>query len=77
MNHGAASMFVEQHGLGLTVDPYDVTGIRQAILTVYGQRGTAAALNVSTAGIEKYDRQALTRELAQVLAAATRPAALA
>jgi glycosyltransferase involved in cell wall biosynthesis len=69
--HGAASMFVKRHGLGLTVEPFDVAGIRQAILAVYGQRGTAAALNVSTAGIEKYDRQALTRELAQVLSVAT------
>lgn len=67
---GAASMFVERHGLGLTVDPCDVAGIRQAILAVYAQRGTAAALNVNTAGIENYDRQALTRELAQVLSAA-------
>ncbi len=65
---GAAASFVEQHSLGLTVDPSDVAGIQQAILTVYRQSKTAAPLRVSTAGIEAYDRQALTRKLAQVLA---------
>ena len=64
---GAAASFVEQHGLGLTVDPSDVAGIQQAILTVYRQSKTAAPLRVSTAGIEAYDRRALTRKLAQVL----------
>ncbi len=28
-------VFVEQHGLGLTVDPSDVAGIEDAILTAY------------------------------------------
>lgn len=64
---GAAASFVEQHGLGLTVDPSDVAGIQEAILTVYRQSITAAPLRVSTAGIEAYDRQALTRKLAHVL----------
>jgi glycosyltransferase involved in cell wall biosynthesis len=67
---GAAAGFVERHGLGLTVDPYDVTGIREAILKVYRQRETVAPLRLSTAGIEPYDRQALTRDLAQVLSTA-------
>lgn len=64
---GAAASLVEQHGLGLTVDPFDVAGIQQAILTVYRQSKSVAPLRVSTAGIEAYDRQALTRKLAQVL----------
>jgi len=65
--HGAAASFVERHSLGLTVDPNDVTGIQQAILTVYRRSKTAKPLRVNTAGIEAYDRQALTRKLAQVL----------
>jgi glycosyltransferase involved in cell wall biosynthesis len=63
---GAASSFVERHGLGFTVEPSDVAGIQRAILTVYRQSKTAAPLRVSTAGIEAYDRQALTRKLSQV-----------
>jgi glycosyltransferase involved in cell wall biosynthesis len=66
---GAAARFVEQHGLGFTVDPADRAGIQQALLAAYRQSKTAAPLRVSAAGIEAYDRQALTRQLAQVLAA--------
>jgi len=64
---GAAASLVERHGLGFTVDPSDVAGIQHALLTVYRQSKTAAPLRVSAAGIEAYDRQALTRKLAQVL----------
>lgn len=64
---GAAANFVEQHSLGLTVEPSDVAAIQQAILTVYCQSKTTAPLRVGTAGIEAYDRQALTQKLAQVL----------
>jgi glycosyltransferase involved in cell wall biosynthesis len=64
---GAAASFVEQYGLGFTVDPSDVTGIQQAILTVYRQIQTAAPLRISMAGIEGFDRQILTHKLAQVL----------
>jgi len=64
---GAAASFVEQHSLGLAVEPSNLTGIEQAILSVYHHSKTAAPLRVSTAGIEVYDRQALTRKLAQVL----------
>jgi glycosyltransferase involved in cell wall biosynthesis len=64
---GAAASFVEQHSLGFTVDPSDVNGIQQAILTVYDRSKTVAPLRVSTAGIEAYDRQELTRKLAQIL----------
>lgn len=64
---GAATSFVEQHHLGFTVDPSDVAGIQKAILTAYQQSKRAAPLGVSTVGIEAFDRQALTRQLAQVL----------
>ena len=64
---GAAASFVEQHGLGLTVEPSDVAGIEQAILTTYLRNQSGAPLRISTAGIEAYDRQALTQKLAQVL----------
>jgi glycosyltransferase involved in cell wall biosynthesis len=64
---GAASSFVERHGLGFTVEPSDVAGIQRAILTVYRQSKTTAPLRVSTAGIEAYDRRALARKLSQIL----------
>jgi glycosyltransferase involved in cell wall biosynthesis len=64
---GAASSFVERHRLGLTAEPSDVTGIQRAILAIYRRSKTDAPLRVSTAGIEAYDRQVLTRKLAQVL----------
>lgn len=64
---GAASSFVEQHGLGLAVDPSNVEGIQQAILTVYRQSRSTEPMRVSTDGIEAFDRQALTRQLSQVL----------
>ena len=64
---GAAANFVEQHSLGLTVKPSDVAGIEQALLSIYRQSKTTAPLRLSTAGIEAYDRQALTRRLAEVL----------
>jgi glycosyltransferase involved in cell wall biosynthesis len=64
---GAATSFVEEHGLGFTVDPYDVAGIGQAILSAYLESKTATPSRVSTAGIEAYDRLTLTHKLAQVL----------
>jgi glycosyltransferase involved in cell wall biosynthesis len=64
---GAAASLVEQHSLGLAVEPSDVLRIQQAILTVYRQWETAAPLRVSTVGIEAYDRRALTNKLAQIL----------
>lgn len=67
---GAAASLVERHRLGLTVDPSDAAGIEQSILTVYRQSQTGAPLRVSTLGIEAYDRQALTRKLAEVLSVA-------
>jgi glycosyltransferase involved in cell wall biosynthesis len=68
---GAAANFVEQHGLGITVDPSDIAGIQQAILNVYYQSEAGTPLRVKTTGIEAYDRQALSRKLAQVLSHAS------
>jgi glycosyltransferase involved in cell wall biosynthesis len=64
---GAATSFVERHGLGITVDPSDVAGIQQAILRAYRQSQTAAPLRVRTDGIEEYDRRFLSKRLAEVL----------
>jgi len=64
---GAAASLVKRHGLGLTVEPYDVDRIQQAILTLYRQSKTAEPMRVSTAGIEAYDRRFLSKRLAEVL----------
>lgn len=64
---GAASSFVGKYGLGLTVDPFDVTGIEQAILTVYRQSKTNKPLRVNSEGIEPFDRKALAQKLVSVL----------
>jgi glycosyltransferase involved in cell wall biosynthesis len=64
---GAAAEFMDHHNLGLTVDPYDVDGIYRAILNMYRQSKTATPWRVSTAGINAYDRQALTTKLVEVL----------
>jgi glycosyltransferase involved in cell wall biosynthesis len=64
---GAAASFVKQNKLGFTVDPSDIAGIHQSILTIYRQSKTTTPLRVSTTGIEAYDRQALACRLAQAL----------
>jgi glycosyltransferase involved in cell wall biosynthesis len=64
---GAAASFVEQHSLGLTVEPSDVVGIKQAVMSVYRRSKTAIPMRVNNAGIKAYDRQELTRKLAAVL----------
>jgi glycosyltransferase involved in cell wall biosynthesis len=64
---GAAASLVEQHNLGLTADPSDVAGIQEAILTVYRRSKSPAPMRIDTAGIAPYDRQALTRQLADIL----------
>jgi len=65
---GAAASFIGEHKLGITVDPSDIAGIRNAILEVYRQRETGQPIRVNTEGIEAFDRQALTGKLADVLA---------
>jgi glycosyltransferase involved in cell wall biosynthesis len=69
---GAASSLVERYGLGHTVEPSDVEGIQQAILTAYHRSNSATPLRVNPAGIEAYDRQSLTRKLAGVLSSLMR-----
>jgi glycosyltransferase involved in cell wall biosynthesis len=70
---GAAGSLVEQHSLGITVDPSDVAAIEAAILAVYRQSRSATPMRVKTAGIEPYDRKALTRQLAQLLSTVAAP----
>jgi glycosyltransferase involved in cell wall biosynthesis len=64
---GAAASLVAKHSLGITVDPSDVAGIEDAILMAYHRSKSTTPMRLSTAGIESYDRQALTRQLAQTL----------
>jgi glycosyltransferase involved in cell wall biosynthesis len=64
---GAASEFVEQHNLGYTVEPYDLEGMHRVLQNIYLQSKTATPFKIKTNGIEEYDRQSLTRQLAQVL----------
>lgn len=63
---GAATSFVEEHGLGMAVEPANVAGIRDAILTVYRQRQLGAPLRIDRKGIEAYDRRYLSKKLADV-----------
>lgn len=63
---GAATDFVCQHNLGIAVEPYDVEGIQQAILKIYRQSRTSSPWRIKPDGVEAFDRQALTRQLAQV-----------
>jgi len=64
---GAASSLMEQHSLGLTAEPNDVAGIEDAILSVYQKSKSAAPMQMSTKGIEAFDRQVLAQKLAEVL----------
>lgn len=70
---GAAQALVEQHGLGFVSLPDDVAAIENAILQVYRQREAGHPLRISMAGVKRYDRKALTEELAQVLSAVASP----
>jgi glycosyltransferase involved in cell wall biosynthesis len=70
---GAAASLVEQHRLGITVDPSDVAGMEEAILRIYRQSKSGMPMRVSTAGIEPYDRKALAHQLAQVLSTISDP----
>jgi glycosyltransferase involved in cell wall biosynthesis len=68
---GAAQALVEQHKLGITVPPYDVDAIARAVLDVYRNREMENPIRVNTAGIEQYDRKALTKKLAAILSMVT------
>jgi glycosyltransferase involved in cell wall biosynthesis len=64
---GAATELVDRYGLGFTVDPSNINGIELAIWTTYQKYQTTSPLRISTTGIESFDRQILTCQLAQVL----------
>ncbi|MDB4890607.1 MAG: glycosyl transferase family 1 [Gemmatimonadetes bacterium] len=64
---GAAADFVKEHKLGLTVEPHDADGIRQAIAGVLRQSETLSPMRVATDGIESFDRKTLAVKLAEVL----------
>jgi glycosyltransferase involved in cell wall biosynthesis len=64
---GAATDFIKQHDLGFSIEPYDVDGIKQAILNVYRQNKSGMPLRIKTDGVEAFDRKSLTGQLAQVL----------
>lgn len=70
---GAAGELIEQHGLGVTLDPTDVAGIEHTIRAVYRESKSATPRRIQTAGIEAFDRKALTRQLARVLSAVSDP----
>jgi glycosyltransferase involved in cell wall biosynthesis len=67
---GAAQSLVEKHNLGIVARPDDVEAIESAVLQAYRQREAGNSPQISTEGIERYDRKALTGELAQVLSTA-------
>lgn len=64
---GAAANFIERHHLGFTATPDDVDDIHQKILAVYNQWKNGSPLTISSNGIEEFDRQVLTGQLAQIL----------
>jgi glycosyltransferase involved in cell wall biosynthesis len=64
---GAACDLVKKHRLGFVADPDDVATIEEAVLKVMEQWQKGEPMRISTAGIERYSREALTRKLAQVL----------
>jgi len=64
---GAAAEFVEQHQLGITVDPYDVDQICQAVLNIYNQSKTVEPMRINTVGVGAFERRALTSKLVDVL----------
>jgi glycosyltransferase involved in cell wall biosynthesis len=65
---GAARWLVQEHNLGLCVSPDDVAGITAAIVEVYRRRQAGNPLRINTTGLAQYDRQALARRLADLLA---------
>jgi len=64
---GAAQELVEKKGLGLVAQQGSAEEIEQAILTVYRRREAGTPLRINAAGVESYDRKALSQKLADVL----------
>lgn len=67
---GAASEFVERYSLGFTAEPYDITAIQGAILSVFRRAKTGAPVRLNTEGIAAFNRRELAKRLAEVLSAA-------
>lgn len=67
---GAAQDFVAQHRLGYTADPYDSEAIEIIIAEVYRKRKAGTPIQIQNAGVEAYDRKALTQRLVQVMESA-------
>jgi len=65
---GAACSLVREHNLGLCVPPDDVTGIAAAIVDVDHRREAGTPLQIDTTHLAQYDRKALARQLADLLA---------
>jgi glycosyltransferase involved in cell wall biosynthesis len=64
---GAAQVLIEKNNLGFTASHDDVQAIEDAIWLVYRSHQTSNPIRINTAGIEKYDREALSAKLAQTL----------
>jgi glycosyltransferase involved in cell wall biosynthesis len=64
---GAAESLVSRHKLGMTMQPYDVQGIEQAVRETYRRKVAGDPLRISTEGIAQYERRALTHVLAKTL----------
>ena len=71
--HGAAQELVKQKNLGITVAHDDVSAIEEAILRVYRRHEMGSPLQVSTLGIEEYDRKILTKKLVRTLSSLAPP----
>jgi glycosyltransferase involved in cell wall biosynthesis len=67
---GAASDLVSRHRLGSVVEPYDVDGIRDAILDYLQAWRKGAPVRITRSGMERYDRRHLTQQLSAVLTSA-------
>ncbi len=65
--NGAAQELIEEKRLGVTVSPTDVSAIEQATWAVYSKYAAGNPVKISSAGIEEFDRKALSEKLAQTL----------
>ena len=67
ISESAVSELIEEEGIGLVVDPYDVKGIKEAILELYRKYHRGEPFIVSKKLFEKYNRISQTKRLAQRL----------
>ncbi|MBD3159364.1 MAG: glycosyltransferase [Candidatus Lokiarchaeota archaeon] len=66
-NDGIASRFVERHGIGWAAPILDVERIYQALRHIIGKWRTNTLNEISTKGIQRYSRKALTQKFADLL----------